>query len=131
MNRSAPAGGRARETEKVLPVDMEIPAQRQVGKGALVLIMHSCEMPQGNYWGEQCAIKAVEALSEHDEIGVISYNWNGGGRRGGSQWDFPLQEKGDGSQVKAAIKNMKLGDMPSFDDSMNVALNGSNGHIPA
>lgn len=118
------------ETEKVLPVDMEIPAQRQVGKGALVLIMHSCEMPQGNYWGEQCGIKAADALSEHDEIGVISYNWGGGGGvngAGGSQWDFNLQERGDGSAVKAAIKNMKLGDMPSFDDSLNVALNGING----
>jgi uncharacterized membrane protein len=118
------AGGwQGRELEKVLPVDMDIPAQRQVGKGALVLIMHSCEMPDGNYWGEQCAIKAIETLSEKDEIGVISYGWN----NGRSGWDFPLAEKGDGSKVLAAVKQMKLGDMPSFDDSMNVALNGLNG----
>src|SRR4051812_1936772 len=115
------AGGwQGRELEKVLPVDMDIPAQRQVGKGALVLIMHSCEMPDGNYWGEQCAIKAIETLSEKDEIGVISYGWN----NGASGWDFPLAEKGDGSKVLAAVKQMRLGDMPSFDDSMNVALNG-------
>lgn len=111
------------ELEKVLPVNMDIPAQRQLPKGALVLIMHSCEMPDGNYWGEQCAIKAVETLSPRDEIGVISYDWG----RGGSQWDFPLSEKGDGSKVISAIKNMKLGDMPSFDDSMEVALHGKGG----
>ena len=36
------AGGwQGSEVEKILPVDMDIPAQRQVGKGALVLIMHS------------------------------------------------------------------------------------------
>jgi uncharacterized membrane protein len=131
------AGGwQGSKLEEVLPVNMDVPAQRQMPKGALVMIMHSCEMPDGNYWGEQCALKAVETLSARDEIGVISYDWGkarnqnwgaAGAGAGGSQWDFPLQEKGDGSKVTAAIKNMQLGDMPSFDDSMDVALNGING----
>lgn len=123
------AGGwKGSEVEKILPVDMDIPAQRQVGKGALALVMHSCEMPDGNYWGLQCAMKAVETLSEKDEIGILSYGWRGaGGGGGGSQWDYPLADKGDGSKVTAAIKKMALGDMPDFDDAMNVALNGQNG----
>jgi uncharacterized membrane protein len=124
------AGGwQGSELEKVLPVDMDIPAQRQVGKGALVLIMHSCEMPDGNFWGLQCAIQAIKALSDRDEIGIISYAWGGGGGNGigGASWDFVLQEKGDGSKVLAAAKAMQLGDMPSFDDAMNLALNGVNG----
>jgi uncharacterized membrane protein len=121
------AGGwQGSKLEEVLPVNMDIPAQRQLPKGALVLIMHSCEMPDGNYWGEQCALKAIETLSERDEIGVLSYAWAGPGG-GGSNWDFPLQAKGDGSKVGAAVKNMQLGDMPSFDDSFDVALNGKNG----
>ncbi len=130
------AGGwQGSKLEEVLPVNMDIPAQRQMPKGALILIMHSCEMPDGNYWGEQCAIKAIETLSARDEIGVISYDWSKAGNKnwgaagagaGGSQWDYPLGEKGDGSKVIAAVKNMKLGDMPSFDDSMDVALNGFN-----
>ncbi len=121
------AGGwQGSKLEEVLPVNMDIPAVRQLPKGALVLVMHSCEMPDGNYWGEQCAIKAVETLSERDEIGVISYAWNGPGG-GGSNWDFPLQAKGDGSRVFAAIKRMQLGDMPSFDDTLDLALNGRNG----
>ncbi len=118
------AGGwQGSDLEQVLPVNMDIPAERQLGKGALVLIMHSCEMPDGNYWGEQCAIKAIETLSAADEIGVISYGWN----NGGAGWDFPLAEKGDGSKVIQAVKKMQLGDMPSFDDAMNVAMNGING----
>jgi len=118
------AGGwQGSKLEEILPVNMDIPAKREIAKGALVLVMHSCEMPDGNYWGEQCGLKATEALSSGDEIGVISYGWQGGG----SIWDYPLQVKGDGSQVKAAIKNMALGDMPSFDDSMDLALNGRNG----
>src|SRR3954466_3694063 len=109
--------------EEVLPVNMDIPAQRQMPKGALVLVMHSCEMPDGNYWGEQCALKAIETLSYRDEIGVISYSWGAGG----AQWDFPLAEKGNGDKVNSAVKHMQLGDMPSFDDTLNLALNGKNG----
>jgi uncharacterized membrane protein len=121
------AGGwQGSAVEKILPVDMDIPAQRQVGKGALVLIMHSCEFPNGNYWGLECALKAIEALSSRDEVGIITYGWGGIGG-GGSQWDLPLQEKGDGSAAIAAAKKMQPGDMPSFDDSMNVALNGKGG----
>ena len=57
------AGGwQGSKLEEVLPVNMDIPAQRQMPKGALVLVMHSCEMPDGNYWGEQCALKAIETL---------------------------------------------------------------------
>ncbi|HRK30529.1 MAG TPA: VWA domain-containing protein, partial [Tepidisphaeraceae bacterium] len=122
------AGGwQGSRLEEVLPVSMDVPAQRQIPKGALVLVMHSCEMPNGNYWGEQCAIKATETLSSRDEVGVLSYAWQGPGG-GGSQWDFPLQQKGDGSKVIAAIKKMQLGDMPSFDDMLNVAINGRDGN---
>ena len=122
------AGGwQGSRLEEVLPVNMDLPARREIAKGALALVMHSCEMPNGNYWGEQCAIKAVEALSSRDEVSVISYAWRGPGG-GGSQYDFPLAEKGDGSKVIAAIKNMQLGDMPSFDDSLDVALNGTASH---
>jgi hypothetical protein len=114
------AGGwQGSKLEEVLPVNMDVPAQRQMPKGALVLIMHSCEMPDGNYWGEQCALKAVETLSARDEIGVISYDWEGAQpdwarRRGGrSQWDFPLQEKGDGSKVTARSRTCSWATCPA------------------
>ena len=130
------AGGwQGSKTEEILPVNMEIPAQRQMPKGALVLIMHSCEMPNGNYWGEQCAIQAIKALSDRDEVGVISYGWGGagggGGGIGGAQWDFPLNEKGSGEKVEAAIKRMQLGDMPSFDDALTLALKGTGPNAPS
>jgi uncharacterized membrane protein len=124
------AGGwQGTKIEEVLPLNMDIPAQRQMPKGALVVVIHSCEMPDGNYWGEQCAIKAVETLSAQDEIGVISYGWGGGGGNrgggiGGSSWDYALAPKGDGSRVIAAIKRMQPGDMPSFDDCLELAVNG-------
>ena len=95
---SAPAAGSETKLAEVLPVNMEIPAQRQIPKGALVLIMHSCEMPQGNYWGEQCALAALKTLAPKDEIGVISYGWSGndgnGRRRRRGAVGFPAAGKG-------------------------------------
>ena len=124
------AGGwMSSKLKEVLPVNMEIPAQRQIPKGALVLIMHSCEMPDGNYWEMQCALAAMKTLAPKDEIGVISYDWGGqngnAGGIGGAKWDFPLQEKRDGSAVITAVKNMALGDMPSFDDAVKLAVQGA------
>ncbi len=122
------AGGwQGSQVEKVLPVNMEIPAQRQMPKGALVMVMHSCEFENGNYWGEQCAIKAVEALGYLDEVGVVNY----GNTNGGAGWVYPLQTKQNGAAAINAIKRMMVGDMPSFEDSMQVALNGVNGVGPA
>ncbi len=119
------AGGwQGRKLEEVLPVNMDIPAQRQIPKGALVMVMHACEFPDGNYYGQQCCIKAIETLSAMDEVGIVSFSWNGGG----SMWDFPLAAKGDGSKPIKAAKAMNVGDMPDFEDAMNVALNGSGGN---
>ena len=88
------AGGwQGSKLEEVLPVNMDIPAQRQLPKGALVLVMHSCEMPDGNYWGEQGRSRPSKPSPSRDEIGVISYAWNGPGG-GGSQWDFLAATEG-------------------------------------
>ena len=122
------AGGwQGSKVADVMPVDMDIPAQRQMPKGALVLVIHSCEMPQGNYWGEQCAIKAIETLSARDDVGVIAYDWGGGNRGGigGANWVYPLAQKGDGSRVIGAVKKMNVGDMPSFDDAIQLAVHGA------
>ncbi|HTW93749.1 MAG TPA: VWA domain-containing protein, partial [Tepidisphaeraceae bacterium] len=116
------AGGwQGSDLEKQLPVDMEIPAQRQIPKGALVMIMHACEFPDGNRWGELCAKKAAETLSAEDDVGIVDYGMNGG------EWVYPLQPKGDGAALNSAIDNMTMGDMPSFDETMDIALNGKNG----
>jgi uncharacterized membrane protein len=118
------AGGwQGSRTAEILPVELDVPAKRQLPKGALALIIHSTEMPQGNYWGEQCALKAVEILNARDEVAVLSYEWGGMGG-GGVRFDYPLSPKGDGARVNGAIRNMPLGDMPDFDDALRKALYG-------
>ncbi len=115
------------ETAKVLPVKLDPPQTRQMVRGALALIMHSCEMPQGNFWGQKVAISAIQALSSLDYVGIVEYNWNPGAgaqQINGASWAFPMQIAGDKSAAINAAKQMVVGDMPDFDASMQLAYNG-------
>jgi hypothetical protein len=42
-------------------------------------------MPQGNYWSQQVAIAAIEALTRLDLIGIVTLV-------NGPTWTHPLQE---------------------------------------
>ncbi|MHC4968119.1 MAG: VWA domain-containing protein [Planctomycetota bacterium] len=108
------------EMAKVLPVKLDPPQSRQMTRGALALIMHSTEMPQGNFWGQQVAIAAIEALSRLDYVGIIDFDY----RKGGSGWTWGPDLAGDKTAPIDAAKKMMMGDMPDFASSMSVALNG-------
>jgi uncharacterized membrane protein len=101
---------------EILPIDLDPPQKKQLPKGALVLIMHACEMPQGNFWGKRVAIAAVNTLSRLDLVGILAYNWKGAG-----DWVFPLSPAGDKEAVLTAIKQMQMGDMPSLHDHLQAA----------
>jgi len=103
--------------ETALPVDLDPPQKQQMPKGALVLIMHSVEMPNGNYWGEQVAIAAVKALSRLDLVGVIDYDF-----QRGNDWVYPLSPVGDKTAVISAIEKMQMGDMPDFNSGLQASL---------
>ncbi len=104
--------------QEVLPIDLDPPQKKQLPKGALVLIMHSCEMPQGNLWGERVAIAAVRTLSRLDLVGVLAYDW-----QGTNYWTYPLSEAGDKKAVIKAIKKMAIGDMPDLGAHVQLAYN--------
>ncbi len=115
------------ETAKVLPVKLDPPSSRQLPRGALALIMHSCEMPQGNFWAQKVAEAAINSLSRLDYVGIVEFGgWGGGGGGGfaGSSWAFPMQLVGDRKAALAATKKMAMGDMPDFQSSMQVAHAG-------
>lgn len=125
-DRSFGAGGWIdSETAKALPVRLDPPQERQLTRGALALIMHSCEMPQGNYWGQRTAISAIEALSSLDYVGIITFNFAIVGEQiNGNGWAFPMQLAGDKSAAISAAKGMTIGDMPAFAPSMELAHKG-------
>lgn len=104
--------------EKALPVDMQIKAMRVMGKSAMVLIMHASEIAEGNYWQKVIAQQAIKTLSTYDYVGLI--HWEGQ-----EAWLFPLREIGGGrSTMLRAIDRMTPGDMPDFDPSLQLAMNG-------
>jgi uncharacterized membrane protein len=104
--------------EEALPVSCEVRQRKVMPNGALALIMHTCEMPDPNYWGKRISSAAIDALSDQDEAGLIYYDWNSG-----CKWLFPLQPIGPArQQMHGLIKDASPGDMPDFDSSMGLAL---------
>ena len=78
--------------EEVMPVRFDVKNIKQIPKGALVLVMHACEIPQGNYIGERAAVAAVKTLSSRDLIGVLSWEFLGTDK---GYWAVPLQAVGN------------------------------------
>lgn len=108
------------KVEDALPLKLDPPQNMQRQKGALALIMHSCEMAQANYWGQKVAIDAINALSSLDVVGILDYNWN----NGGCVWEFGPAPAGDKTAAIAAAQKMPVGDMPDFDAAMQLAHDG-------
>jgi uncharacterized membrane protein/Mg-chelatase subunit ChlD len=107
--------------EQALPVDMEIKALKVQGIGAMVLIMHASEIPEGNYWQKVVAKAAINALSSYDYAGML--HWEGQ-----EAWLFTLRPIGSGrNSMLRAIDRMTPGDMPDFDPSLVMAMRGLNG----
>ncbi|MBL9032993.1 MAG: VWA domain-containing protein [Phycisphaerae bacterium] len=105
--------------EDALPVKLDPPQKRQIPRGALVLVMHSIEMPDGVSYGKKTAQAAVDALSRLDLAGIIEFT-------GGSQstWVHPLAEVGDGSAIRRSIGKLVFGDMPDYAPHLTAALAG-------
>ncbi|MEZ0230393.1 MAG: VWA domain-containing protein [Planctomycetota bacterium] len=103
--------------EEALPVDMDIKQETVVPNGALVLVMHSCEFPDGNRWGIKICQESIGTLSAKDQVGLIQY-----GNMGGVEWVFKLQPAANKERLKALAGTMSPGDMPDFDAVFVTAL---------
>ncbi len=117
------------ELEKAMPVDFTIKNAKIRGVGALVMIMHACELPQGNHWEKVVARQAVKGLGSMDFCGLLEWNNN----KGGDDWLWKDQQ-GDGlvrvgtqqQFMMNKIGGMTPGDMPQFDPAMKKALTAFN-----
>jgi len=122
--RSFGAGGWANtEIEKAMPVDFQIKNSKVEAVGALVLLMHACELPQGNHWQKVTARESIKALGPMDHCGLIEWN-NGAGRDrwlwGGNQG--LIRVNNNRNMMLARLNRMSPGDMPQFEPSMRLAL---------
>lgn len=121
------AGGwQGTPVEKALPVDCDIKSMKVQGKGGLVLIMHGCELADGNRWEREIAKLAIRKLSPMDMIGVI--HW---GDFSTAKWHIPFQEIGTKRDALISIVDkMNTGDMsdvnPALQKSYDVLTDPKN-----
>jgi uncharacterized membrane protein len=111
------AGGwQATAIEKALPVDCDIKQLKVQGKGGLVMLMHGCEIPDGNRWEKEIAKLAAKKLSSDDMIGILGLGL------GGTEWHVKFQTITDNrGKILRDIDKMQPGDMPEFDTGLNMA----------
>lgn len=119
--KSFGAGGwQGSPVEDALPVSMDVKQRKFIPSGALALIMHSCEIPQGNFWAQEISEAALDVLGRNDYMGFLRFSM----QAGGPAWLFPMSKVGNKRTMRNEIRNLRfndIGDMPSFDDTLEMA----------
>lgn len=115
-NSFGPGGYQKSPIEDCLPVSMEISKKKILPKGALAIILHTCEFPQGNTWAKRITKQAIKVLNSEDDVGAIGYGSTG------DEWIFELTPAGEYDSLVPKINAAQIGDMPNFVSSMNMAL---------
>lgn len=122
-NSFGPGGYNRSAIEEALPVEMDIKQRKIMPKGALAIILHTCEFEEGNTWAKRITKAAIKVLGDQDEVGVLAYNWgiNDGAPPDG--WIFPLTPAAKHQEFAVMINKAEIGDMPSFVPTMTLGLN--------
>lgn len=110
----AAGGYRGTPLESALPLDMELSSKKVLPSGAIVIVCHATEFPNGNQWARDIAFAALDALGPQDEMGIVL--WDGTDR-----WLFELAKVADKKAMGRAIAGMNPGDMPNFQHVMELA----------
>ena len=118
-NSFGPGGYHRTPIEQLLPVSMDISQKKVLPKGAMVIVLHTCEFEQGNTWAKRITKQAINVLDDRDEVGVVVYDW-----QGADKWLFPLTPAGEYTRLARLINNAQIGDMPSFEPTMKMGLAG-------
>lgn len=116
-NSFGPGGYHRTVVEDALPVTMDVSQKKVLPKGALVIILHTCEFPEGNTWAKRITKQAIKVLGAQDEVGVLIY-----GPQGGEQWVFKLTPAGEYEKLVPKINAAEPGDMPTFATTMQMGL---------
>ncbi|MFH1418121.1 MAG: VWA domain-containing protein [Planctomycetota bacterium] len=101
--------------ESTMPVKFDVDAVKQIPRGALAIVMHSCEMPQGNKWGIETAVAALKTLSRLDYYGVVGWGAMG------FHWEVSMQTASDKEAIIARLRKMQNADMFDFGTPMTMA----------
>jgi uncharacterized membrane protein len=117
-NSFGPGGYHRTPVEEALPVDMDVAQKKVMPKGALVIVLHTCEFPEGNVWAKRIAKEAIRVLGAEDEAGLLIFG------PGGDQWVFPLTPAREYEHMVTLINQCDPSDMPSFESIMQMGYTG-------
>ena len=117
-NSFGPGGYHMTPVEDALPVTMDVTQKKVLPKGALVIILHTCEFPEGNTWGKRIAKEAIRVLGARDDVGLLAYTSKG------EEWVFKLMPAAKYEEMFRLINQVNAGDMPSFATTMKMGLDG-------
>jgi len=117
-----PGGYHRSAVEEALPVTMDVSQRKVLPKGALAIVLHTCEFPEGNTWAKRIAKEAIRVLGAQDEVGLLAYSFSP--NKQGEQWIFPLTPAGEYQKLAVLINQAEPGDMLSFQPTMQMALDG-------
>lgn len=118
-NSFGPGGYHRTVIEEILPVTMDITQKKVLPKGALAIILHTCEFAEGNTWGKRITKQAIKVLGAQDEVGVLAYDTTRG-----EIWLFEPTPAGRYEELVPLINGASIGDMPSFQNTMQMGLTG-------
>jgi hypothetical protein len=107
--------------ERALPVSMDVRNQKVVPSGALVLVLHTCEFPDGNNWAKKISKAAINVLSPTDYAGLLYFGFGGAGGSG-NVWLFRPTPVARKSWMFALIDGCAPSDMPDLDSIVNLAV---------
>ncbi|MFN9984680.1 MAG: VWA domain-containing protein, partial [Pirellula sp.] len=108
--------------EAAMPVNFAIKNSKVNAVGALAMVMHASEMPEGNYWQKVIGKSALDALGPQDYCGVVQYDMSGDKWLWGESSNG-LAKVGENKQMmRSRINRMVPGDMPDFDSSLKLAI---------
>ena len=117
-NDSFGAGGyELTPIEEALPVSMDIKQKKINPKGALVLVLHTCEFEKGNYWAKEITKEAIKQVNPQDDVGVLYYDY-----QAQDTWLFDLTPAENKPALFNKVSKCEPGDMPSFAPAFSMAV---------
>ena len=115
-NSFGPGGWQGSVIADALPISMEISNKKILPKGALAIILHTCEFPQGNSWAKRITKQAIKVLSSEDLVGALAQTSKG------DDWIFELTSASNYSELVPLINNAEIGDMGTFGTTMQMGF---------
>jgi Ca-activated chloride channel homolog len=112
-----PGGYHRSVIEDLLPVEMDVKQKKVMPKGALALVLHTCEFADGNTWAKRIAKAAIKVLGGEDEVGLLQYS------QGVDEWVFPLTPAKE-PKLMELVNAATPEDMPAFHNILTMAFNG-------